>query len=477
MTADPLALVMGLKLPTGQTYGEGAAGFQRQFFAACFETKSAKSKVLGREITVPRYRLVYSERRRGESKTQDLAAVALVDLLVGPARHRSYCVAADTDQASLILDSCADLIAANAALAELEVQRHVVINRASGAELRVLSSDDRTAYGVRPRRVYFDELSLQSDERLWTALWTAIGKSPASQMITASMAGWSTDSLAWRIRELTARDTAYWFQTRQGTQLAPWLSLKDWHEQRKTLHPSDFARFWECEWREPLGAWITSEVYNACETGTERTDSISPSVGFVDIGLIHDATAICVTRAEGDKIVMLTMRTLRGTKTEPVQLEVVENLVADLTQAYKVRHWIFEAPQAVASVQRLQSRLPMAKVDARYPTSVTQADLFGTLYRLFAERKLILFPHAQLRRETLNLVTKVAGGRMKIVDSATIHNDHVIALGGACTMLMGKRAEVQGWIDYGNRLAAEAEANAPYDLRKELPKGATARGI
>jgi hypothetical protein len=473
--ADPLALVMGLRLPTGSTYGQAAATFQREFFAAVFATKATPSKLLKRSVVVPKYRLVYSERRRGESKTQDLAAVALVDLLVGPGRHRSYCVAADQDQASLILDSCADLIAGNPALAELEVQRHVVRNVVSGAELRVLSSDDRTAYGVRPRRVYFDELSLQNDERLWTALWSAVGKSPQSQMITASMAGWSTDSLAWRIRELTATDTAYWFQTRQGTQLAPWLSQDNYREQRKTLHPADFARFWECKWTEPLGAWISKDMYNACEVGTEQTSSATPSVGFVDIGLIHDATAIAVCRAEGDHIVCLTLRTLRGTKTEPVQLETVEDLVAELTTSYKVRHWIFEAPQAVASVQRLQSRLPMANVEARYPTSLTQADLFGGLYRLFAEHKLVLYPHPQLRREVLNLVTKVVGGRMKVVDSSTIHQDHVIALGGCATMLQGKRAEVQGWIDYGNRLAAEAEA-ANFDPLKET-RGATARRI
>jgi hypothetical protein len=66
----------------------------------------------------------------------------------------------------------------------------------------------------------------------------------------------------------------------------------------------------------------------------------------------------------------------------------------------------------------------------------TQARLFGGLYRLFADRRLVVFPHDQLRREALNLVTKTVGGRLKVVDSAAIHQDHVIALGGAADVLM-----------------------------------------
>lgn len=97
--------------------------------------------------------------------------------------------------------------------------------------------------------------------------------------------------------------------------------------------------------------------------------------------------------------------------------------------------WIFEAPQAVASTQRLDRLLPGCRVSARYPTVETQAQLFGNLYRLFADRRLVLFPHDRLRKETLNLVTKTAGGRLKVIGSNAIHQDHVIALGGAAEMV------------------------------------------
>lgn len=235
-------------------------------------------------------------------------------------------------------------------------------------------------------------------------------------------------------------------------------------EQRATLHPADFARFWECRWTEPKGSWITKEMYDAAVTRLEAL-AAEPTwrcVGFVDVGLIHDATAVAVCHREGDLVVLDALRTMQGSKTAPVELEALEDLVEQLTERFKVRSWTFEAPQAVASVQRLQKRIPHARVEARYPTAETQARLFGGLYQLLSNRRLALFPHEQLRREALNLVTKTVAGRLKVVDSSAIHQDHVIALGGAADMLMaGGKVEAaleltRDLVEIQQREAAEA---------------------
>lgn len=59
-------------------------------------------------------------------------------------------------------------------LADLQVMKNVVRNPATDSEL---SSDSPNAYGIRPRKVFLDELSLQSDERLWTARLGCKGRS------------------------------------------------------------------------------------------------------------------------------------------------------------------------------------------------------------------------------------------------------------------------------------------------------------
>jgi hypothetical protein len=428
---NPVELILKeFVLETGQSYGESIQPWQRAFFDAIFAALPDRR---------PRYRLVYDERRRGESKTEDMAAAAVTDLLTGPPRHRSFCVAADQDQAALILDSVRGFQSRSAVLAGLEVGRALVRNPATDSELRVMSSDDRTAYGIRPRRVFFDELSLQIDKRLWLAMWTAIGKNPRSQMIAVSMAGFDFSSIGWEVRELASKNSDYYFASREGSTLAPWLSERDMAEQEATLHPADFSRFWLCKWTETAGTWITREMYDQAERAEESRDAdpAHPCYGFVDVGLVHDPTAIAVVHAVGDCVVLDTLRTIQGSRDEPVEMAYVEDLVADLTERYRVSRWVFEAPQAVASVQRLQHRLAgRSKVEARYPTAETQARLFGGLYRLFSTGKLAIYHHEQLRREALNLVVRVVGGRMRVVESTSVHQDHVVALGGACELAL-----------------------------------------
>jgi hypothetical protein len=427
--ADPTALIRErLILDNGRPFGDTMADFQERFFQAIFANVDG----------IPAHRLVYDERRRGESKTEDCAAAGLADLLTGPPGHTSYAVAGDEDQAGLILDSVRGFKARSSILADVSVLKSTVHNQATDAKLHVLSSDARTNYGVRPRKVFFDELSLQVDERLWTAMWTAIGKKATSQMVAVSMAGWDFASLGWRIRQQALQSAGrYYFATREGSELASWLSPADMDEQRDTLHPADFARFWECRWTEPKGSWITAEMYAAAEKGTEsRTAAKSRAVGFIDVGLVHDPTVIAVCHKEGDAIVLDTLRTFQGSRNEPVSMEAVENEVRTLTGTFHVQEWVFEAPQAAASVQRLANSLS-ASVTLQYPTAESVARLFGNLYQLFANRRLVIFPHERLKREALSLVTKTIAGRLKVVESSSVHQDHVVALGGAALLLAG----------------------------------------
>jgi hypothetical protein len=301
-----------------------------------------------------------------------------------------------------------------------------------------MSSDAPTAYGLRVRKIFFDELSLQLDDRLWTAMWSAIGKRPTAQMVAVSMAGFDFTSVGWEKRELAAKSPSYYFHSREGSELAPWLRFEDMEEQRATLHPADFARFWECRWTEAAGTWISREIYDAAEVGQRSAtgDRRFRYFGAVDLGLVHDATAVAVCHAEDDRVVLDALHTLQGSRTDPVELAAVEGLVIELSERFHVSRWIFEAPQAVGSVQRLQQHLGSHRVTSRYPTVETQAKLFGNLYQLFTNHRLIVFPHEQLRREALNLVTRVVGGRLKVVDSSAIHQDHVIALGIAAGQAM-----------------------------------------
>lgn len=431
---DPVEVIRRhFYLENGLPYGECMADFQLEFFEAIFAARSDGT---------PKYRLLYSERRRGEAKTFDLSAAALADLLTGPPRHHSFAVAAAKDQAGLLKESIADFRARSEALAEIEVQGELIKNPVTGSDLRILSSEDRVQYGLRPRRVWFDELSLQTDSRLWTVMWSAIGKSRMSQMVCASMSGWDFGSIAWKIREQARTNSAYFFATRQGTELAPWLTAENMEEQRATLHPADFARFWECTWREPHGSWLTAEMYQDAERGVEAysRDASTRQYGFVDIGLTHDPTTLAIVHEEAGEVVVLdSLSTLQGSKAEPVQLKAVEQLITDLTRRFNVVKWRIEAPQGAATAQELADRLP-ATVELQHPTAKSQGDLWGNLWRLFRAHRIVLFPHDRLKQEALSLVTKTVGGVIKTVESSSIHQDHILAVGGAAQLLEAEKA-------------------------------------
>ncbi len=471
--ADPVLLIAEqLYLESGQPFGEVMAPFQRAFFEAVFATRvDAQSGI------VPLHRLVYDERRRGESKTEDCAAAALADLLTGPPRHHSYAVAGDQEQALLILDSIIGFKARSPLLADVRILKSTVVNPETGSELRVISSDLATSWGIRPRRVFFDELSIQTNERLWNSMWTAIGKKATSQMVAVSMAGWDFASMGWDKRELARKNALLgaaaivpsYFATREGSELAPWLSPKVMEEQRESLHPADFARYWECRWTEQKGSWITREMYDAAETGTESFTAVPGAAYgiFVDVGLVHDPTAIAVCHLDGDlgtgTVVLDTLKTLQGSHSMPVDIETLEELVAALMAQYNCWRIVFEAPQAVASAQRLQKRFPQGSVVARFPSTEVQAGLFGNLYHLFSTRRLRIFKHEQLKKEALNLVTKTVAGRLKVVDSNAIHQDHVIALGGAAELVLTPDAYAMSMGYFGQRNAGDEEQKLAAD--------------
>lgn len=435
--ADPTQLIAEqLVLTNGKPYGQCWADFQIEAFDAVFANRSD-----GR----PKHRLTYLERRRGESKTEDLAAIALADLLTGPPRHTSFAVAADEDQAALIRESIEGFCSRSPVLADVMVQRDLVRNVATDSSLRILAADARTNFGLRPRLCLFDEMSQQRDKKLWVAMWTSIAKSPASRMVVASMAGIDFSSIAWEVRQMAANSSSYFFQSREGSQPAPWLALEDIEEMRTSLHPVDFAVFFEARWTDAEGAWISSEMWSAVETGTESAGLPFPvqAVGFVDLGLRGDKTAVAVCHIvrgeDGEPVVKLdTLRTLRGTKVAPVQLDAVEDLCAELTTTYRVRHWTFETWQGAASVQALRRRLPGVQIDEYFPTATSQATLFGSLYQLISTRRIIVYPHPELRQESLHLVTKTVGGRMKVVDSGVVHQDCVVAVAGCAMVLLAQ---------------------------------------
>jgi len=126
---------------------------------------------------------LWSERPRGHSKTSDLAVSAVWALLFARRPLTGLAIAADQDQAAILLERIGDLLKANPFVAEfLTIQKSCVVNTAMSndsfrqSKLKVESSDVASSYGALPDFLIADELSHWQREGLWTSLFSSVGK-------------------------------------------------------------------------------------------------------------------------------------------------------------------------------------------------------------------------------------------------------------------------------------------------------------
>src|SRR5207245_773092 len=95
----------------------------------------------------PRYRSLYFELPRGHWKSGGVAAIATSEAALHPSTD-VVCVAADSDQARIVLENVDGYIARNPAVGSLFRSRGDERTTEAGSRIRVLSSDAPTAMGL-----------------------------------------------------------------------------------------------------------------------------------------------------------------------------------------------------------------------------------------------------------------------------------------------------------------------------------------
>ena len=146
-------------------------------------------------------------RPRGGRKTTDGAGFAVaLHLTVAPPGSRSYVVAADSDQAALVLDSIRAFVARERTLRKrIKVERSRVVFLSDGeptSSVEVLPADEASSWGLRPFLVICDELSVwpntENARGLWSAVVSAMPKVEGSRLVVVTSAGapdhWSATS-------------------------------------------------------------------------------------------------------------------------------------------------------------------------------------------------------------------------------------------------------------------------------------------
>jgi hypothetical protein len=313
---DAFRLLSSLTLEDGRAWGASAEEFQVLDGAAILADDGPK--------------LHYVTRPRGASKTTDLAGVAIAALLCQlPPRGRAYAFAADQDQAALLLDSLAGLAHRTEGLGSaLKIENYRVTVNHNSAQLRVMSADAASAWGLKGDLFVVDEFTqwptTPGPRRLWQAILSAVPKVDGCRLVLLSTAG----DPAHPSRKLLdqAKSSDQW-RVSETPGPCPWIAERALDEQRRLLPESVFRRL-------HLNQWIASEDRlvdpEALRDAVRLAGPREPKPGEryvigVDLGLKHDRTAVSVChaeRVEGDgarRVVLDRLLVWQGSRLRPVR--------------------------------------------------------------------------------------------------------------------------------------------------------------
>jgi hypothetical protein len=381
------------------------------------------------------------ERPRGSSKTSDIATSVVYALTFAAEPIVGLAVAADKEQAGLIRDAIARLVRLNPWLSDyLTVQVSKVINKKTGSELAIISSDVESSWGHLIDFAICDELSIwrAASEALFHSVFSSVAKKQNALLIAIMNAG-IVGSWQHIIRQKIWDELNWYFSC--ITTPASWIKKSVLDEQEKLLHPQVYARVWGGQWAETVGDAISEADIQAAlvEKGPqyERQDGLVYFGGF-DLSESRDRTGVVVIgRDYHGRLTLAAIRFWTPSKNEKIDLREVRSVIMELQHAFGVSVWGYDKWQASLMVQDLKQRgLRMAEIHFSGVDSMAMA---SELVEVFKSRRIGLFNHqdlvSDLRR--LWLESRPEGYRLVAQRTGNSHCDLAIAL--ALAVLTSRR--------------------------------------
>lgn len=429
---DAVALIDAFRVDAGP----GKRAVQWELVATVQQAEDAYAVLRGDD---PRWH--FWLRPRGMSKTTDAALVALSALLtIQPPNSRSLVYAVDGDQAALIFERMAGLLAALPGDLVRVTQRRIT-NLSNGATLTVETSDAPSALGHTPWLVIVDEFCAWPDTRgprtLWSAIVSGMPKRPDSRLLVITSAGdpgnWTHDVVK------QAREGTSWrFSYAPGP--CPWWSASDVAKQREALSDSAFSWYVLNEFAAAENALVTADDLAAAVLQGVTSRPYDPGQRYVlgiDLGRKVDASVVAVAHREGDRVVLDHVERWLPTKASPVRLETVEAAIRRLHATYGHPHVRMDPAKGEMLSQRLREDGLSVEEFVFHETSVDR--LASTLSRLFQERAISVLDVPDLLAELGTVILKTTpSGRTRIEHQSGQHDDQAVALALAAHWLLSQ---------------------------------------
>ncbi len=486
--SEALDVLASLVLEDGRLWGDAAQGWQWEDARA----------ILDPGPDDPRSHFL--TRPRGASKTSDVGGVACAALLTQlPPAARGYAVAADADQARLLVDAMSGFVMRTPGIGgALQVDRWKVTATRTGATLEVLPADAASAYGLLYVFCVVDEIaqwkSTPGPRTVWEAVLSAAPKVTGARLVVMTSAGdpahWShgvlahaKKSKAWRVHEVPGP--------------TPWIDPGALADQRALLPESSYARLHLNRWTAAEDRLTSVDALRECVKldGPLRPVAGQSYVVAVDIGLKNDRTVAVVCHAEpiddptgsrwpstgdlrldrqhadaevvsiadwygrrdsprlwsrasggsreaeqrrGSRVVLDRIEVWSGTRKDPVRLSRVEEWVVQAATSFSAKV-VFDPFQMVGTAQRLQDR--GIKVEEFTFSSASVGRLASTLHLLLRDRALVLPDDTELLDELANVrLRETSPGVLRMDHDPDKHDDRAIALAMAAQDLLNRVA-------------------------------------
>ena len=360
----------------------------------------------GRGRRVYRNVLLGIPRKNGKSTLASVLGLYMAGA-DGEAGAEVVMAAGSRDQAAMVFDQARSFVEAHAELgAYFDAQRFVILGP-GGSVIKRIAADGKLQHGLNPSAVIVDELhSFMSprQEELWNALTTASGARDQPMTLSITTAGYDRGTVLGRLFDSAVRmdrveqrpgltiardvDTGFlmwWYGLTESDDVddrdlwmaanpASWITVENLESQREspTVDELVWQRLHMNRWTKTRDAWLPAGLWESLRSDEDIPDGAEVVVA-VDVGLVHDSTAVAVAHRLEDGRVVVRVRVwaarddavahviLPGGR---VDLEVIEAYIEDLAQRYDVRELVYDPRFFERSAQALSAiGLTVAPVD------------------------------------------------------------------------------------------------------------------
>jgi phage terminase large subunit-like protein len=445
--------------------------FAKRFRIPLFDwQREAFGTATAREGDHFRYRLAGVSVPRGNGKSWGSAAVGLW-LLISRPDQDIISSALDLEGARVVLQHARTMVRSHPTLAEhIEVLTNELRYEPNGSRWTITSREHTASRGRHPTLVLYDEAGWARDDELFASLLAGQASVADPLMLVTSTVGRRKIGPLWTLKTLAegADESVFWYWRTEN--LSPKVTPAFLERQRRILLPAQFAREHQNTWVDAADSFTSATDVDAAMAHSWleqiQGDVTHTYVMFVDLGAVHDPTVIAVGHEHQGNIYLDRLTTFQGSRETPVQLKTVEATIVDLASKFSLTTIRIESWQGLAASQSLAALgLP---VELFTPTAKAHAEEWPLLAQALTARRLVLFPHARLREELLNLVYAVGPTGVKVSDRGKIHQDHAVAVRGVVASLAGP-LDTSDWtplLSAGqrrNELTVEEAANPAAD--------------